>query len=65
MQLTVSAGRCLEQKRALYRLIAENLTRDAGVRPQDAWVNLVEVTKENWSFGEGLASYAPAEAATT
>lgn len=64
VQITVSAGRSLERKRALYRLVAEYLARDAGVRPQDAWVNLVEVAKENWSFGEGLASYAPAEAAT-
>jgi phenylpyruvate tautomerase PptA (4-oxalocrotonate tautomerase family) len=64
VQLTVSAGRSLEQKRALYRLIAGYLAREAGVRPQDAWVNLVEVAKENWSFGDGLASYAPAEAAT-
>ena len=30
--------------------------------PEDAWINLVEVAKENWSFGNGVASYAPAEA---
>jgi hypothetical protein len=62
VQPTVSAGRSLEQKRALDRRIAEHLARDAGVRAQDAWVNLV--ARENWSFGEGLASYAPAEATT-
>jgi hypothetical protein len=33
-----------------------------GLRREDAWVNLVEVAKENWSFGNGVASYAPAEA---
>ena len=64
VQITVSAGRTLEQKRRLYRLIAEHLQREAGVRPGDAWVNLLEVAKENWSFGEGVASYAPAETAT-
>jgi 4-oxalocrotonate tautomerase len=64
VQITLSAGRTLEQKRALYRRIAANLAAAVGLRPQDAWVNLVEVAKENWSFGNGVASYAPAEAQT-
>lgn len=49
---------------ALYRRIAANLGTAVGLRPQDAWINLVEVAKENWSFGNGEASYAPAEAQT-
>jgi len=57
VQITFSAGRSLEQKRALYRRIAERLS-DLGVRPADVWVNLVEVARENWSFGNGIASYA-------
>ena len=61
VQITLSAGRTLEQKRALYKRIAANLAAAVGLRPQDAWINLVEVAKENWSFGEGVASYAPAE----
>ena len=64
IQITLSTGRTLEQKRALYRRIAENLHAAVGLRRQDAWVNLVETAKENWSFGNGLASYAPAEAET-
>ena len=64
IQVTLSAGRTLEQKRALYRRIASNLGTAVGLRPEDAWVNLVETAKENWSFGNGLASYAPAEAET-
>ena len=32
-----------------------------GMRREDVWVNLVEVAKENWSFGNGVASYAPQE----
>ena len=63
VQITASAGRGLAQKRALYRLIAEHLGREAGVRREDVWVNLVEVATENWSFGNGIASYAPAEEA--
>jgi phenylpyruvate tautomerase PptA (4-oxalocrotonate tautomerase family) len=40
--------------------IADNLA-DLGLRREDAWINLVEVAKENWSFGLGEASYAPPE----
>jgi len=58
IQLTVSEGRSLEQKRRLFRAIAERLTRDPGVRPDDVFINLIEVRKENWSFGNGLAQYA-------
>ena len=61
VQITLSVGRTLAQKRALYRAIAGNLAKAVGLRPQDAWINLVEVAKENWSFGNGAASYAPAE----
>jgi 4-oxalocrotonate tautomerase len=60
IQITISAGRTLAQKRALFRRIADNLSA-LGLRREDAWVNLVEVAKENWSFGLGEASYAPAE----
>jgi phenylpyruvate tautomerase PptA (4-oxalocrotonate tautomerase family) len=62
-QITISAGRSLEKKRALFRRIADNL-QALGVRREDEWVNLVEVAKENWSFGNGVASYAPGEAQT-
>jgi 4-oxalocrotonate tautomerase len=60
VQITLSVGRTLAQKRALYRAIATNLGTAVGLRPEDAWINLVEVAKENWSFGNGVASYAPA-----
>lgn len=63
IQITLSAGRSLEKKRKLYRSIAHNLAA-LGVRREDVWVNLVEVAKENWSFGNGVASYAPAETAS-
>jgi phenylpyruvate tautomerase PptA (4-oxalocrotonate tautomerase family) len=61
VQATISAGRTLEMKRALYRAIARNLHEAVGLAPGDVWINLVEVAKENWSFGNGLASYAPEE----
>ena len=65
VQITLSVGRSLAQKRALYRAIAGNLAKAVGLRPEDAWINLVEVAKENWSFGNGDASYAPVEAVTS
>jgi len=60
VQITISSGRSLAKKRALFRRIADNLVA-LGLRREDVWVNLVEVAKENWSFGNGIASYAPAE----
>ena len=58
IQLSVSEGRSLEQKRRLFGTIAERLARDPGLRPDDVLINLIEVRKENWSFGNGLAQYA-------
>jgi phenylpyruvate tautomerase PptA (4-oxalocrotonate tautomerase family) len=58
IQITISQGRTVEQKKALFAAIAKNLTNDADVRPEDVFVNLLEVPKENWSFGNGIAQYA-------
>jgi 4-oxalocrotonate tautomerase len=60
IQLTVSNTRTVDKKRALYRKIVENLTADPGLRPEDIFINLVEVLPENWSFGHGVAQYAVA-----
>jgi len=58
IQLTVSNTRTVEQKKALYRRIVERLGKTPGLRPQDIFLNLLEVAKENWSFGNGEAQYA-------
>jgi 4-oxalocrotonate tautomerase len=58
VQITLNAGRTVEQKRALYARIAGLLAENPGVRPQDVLINLVEVPRENWSFGNGEAQYA-------
>ena len=34
------------------------LGESPGLRPEDVFVSLVEVAKENWSLGNGLAQYA-------
>jgi 4-oxalocrotonate tautomerase len=58
VQITLSTGRKLAQKRKLYQRIAEILAKKAGLRPQNLVINLVEVAWENWSFGNGEAQYA-------
>ena len=64
IELTVSQTRTLAQKKSLYRRIAERLTADPGLRPEDVFINLVEVATANWSLGHGLAQYATERIAT-
>jgi phenylpyruvate tautomerase PptA (4-oxalocrotonate tautomerase family) len=58
IQITLSEGRTEEKKKLLYKTIAESLNRELAVRLEDVFINLVEVKKENWSFGNGIAQYA-------
>lgn len=58
VEITLNAGRTVEIKKNLYADIAARLERGAGVRPDDVLISLLEVTKENWSFGGGRATYA-------
>jgi 4-oxalocrotonate tautomerase len=60
VQIVLNAGRTVAVKKALYARIADNLAA-AGLRREDVIVSLVEVAKENWSFGGGVMSYPPAE----
>jgi 4-oxalocrotonate tautomerase len=59
IQITLNAGRTVEKKRAFYKAIADGLHEKLKLRREDVFINLVEVSKENWSFGNGLAQYAP------
>ena len=38
----------------LYQGIVDGLVTSIGIRPEDVFINLVEVKKENWSFGNGM-----------
>lgn len=58
VQIVLNQGRTVEVKKALYARLAEALAA-TGVRKEDVLVSLVEVPKENWSFGGGLMSYPP------
>ncbi|WP_345815477.1 tautomerase family protein [Paraburkholderia sp. PREW-6R] len=58
IQITLNNTRTLEQKKALYERMANELAESPGLRREDVLINLVEVLKENWSFGNGIAQYA-------
>jgi len=57
LQLTVSDTRTVEQKKELYRRIVSLLGKNPGIKPQDVFINLVEVDISDWSFGNGIAQY--------
>ncbi len=58
IQVTLNEGRTVEMKRAFYKAIADGLHDRLMLRREDVVINLVEVKKENWSFGNGEAQYA-------
>jgi 4-oxalocrotonate tautomerase len=55
---TLNEGRTVAAKQAFYRAVAVGLRDRVGLRVQDVTISLVEVAKENWSFGNGEAQYA-------
>ena len=57
IQITLSIGRSVELKKAFYKRIVDDMHTQLQVRPDDVVINLVEVAKENWSFGGGIAQY--------
>ena len=59
IQITLNKGRTLDQKKALYARVAELLAEEPGIRPDNVFINLVECGKEDRSFGNGIAPYAP------
>lgn len=58
IQITLNQGRSVDLKKAFYRRIADDLNTRLGMRRQDVFINLIEVAKENWSFGNGEMQYA-------
>jgi 4-oxalocrotonate tautomerase len=57
IQVTLNEGRTLDLKRAFYKAVADGLHAHLGLRREDVFINLVEVKKENWSYGNGEAQY--------
>ena len=60
IQITLNQGRTTELKKKFYQRIADDLVAELGMRKQDVFISLVEVNKENWSFGNGEMQYGPA-----
>ena len=58
IQITLNEGRTVEVKKAFYKALAERLNQELDLRMEDILINLVEVKKENWSFGNAVAQYA-------
>jgi 4-oxalocrotonate tautomerase len=58
IQLTLNEGRSVEVKKAFYKAVADGMHARLAIRKEDVFINLVEVKKENWSFGNGEAQYA-------
>ncbi len=58
IQVTLNEGRTVEKKQAFYKAVADGLHERLARRREDVFINLVEVKKENWSFGNGIAQYA-------
>ena len=58
IQITMNEGRTTQVKKALYKTVADKLNSQLAIRKEDVFINLVEVNKENWSFGNGIAQYA-------
>jgi 4-oxalocrotonate tautomerase len=58
VQIFLLPGRSVEQKKSFYKAVADGLHTGVGLRREDVFIGLVEVPKENWSFGNGQAQYA-------
>jgi phenylpyruvate tautomerase PptA (4-oxalocrotonate tautomerase family) len=58
IQIIVFSTRTPEQKKALFKRIAELLGDKPGIRPEDVFVVVVDAAPANWSVGNGLQQFA-------
>ena len=61
IQVTWNAGRTIGVKKAFYAAVADGIHQKTGIRKEDVFINLIDVARENWSFGNGEMQYAPTE----
>ncbi|WP_338539808.1 tautomerase family protein [Paenibacillus tundrae] len=57
VQITLNAGRSADVKKEFYAELAEQLHQQRDIRKEDVFINLIEVTKDNWSYGNGEAPF--------
>ena len=51
VQITLNQGRSPELKQQFFRTLSAALAESTPFRPENIFINLVEVARENWSFG--------------
>jgi phenylpyruvate tautomerase PptA (4-oxalocrotonate tautomerase family) len=61
VHITLRRGRATELKQKLYREITSLLAQRAGIQPDDVMIVLAENDSSDWSFGQGVAQYVPAQ----
>jgi 4-oxalocrotonate tautomerase len=59
IQVTWVSGRSIDVKKRFFHQIANDIHEKGGVRKEDVWINLVDTSREDWSFGNGEMQYAP------
>ncbi len=59
IQVTWNSGRSVDVKKAFYESVARGIAEKTGIRIQDVWISLIDVAREDWSFGNGEMQYAP------
>src|ERR1700748_1034419 len=59
IQVTWNSGRSIDVKKAFYKAVAQGISEKTGIRIQDVWISLIDVAREDWSFGNGEMQYAP------
>lgn len=55
VQITLNQGRSPELKSRFFASVTDSICAATAVRPEDVFINLVEVARENWSFGQRTA----------
>jgi 4-oxalocrotonate tautomerase len=59
IQVTWVAGRATETKKAFYERVADSIHAKTSLAKSDIFISLVDVAREDWSFGNGEMQYAP------
>jgi phenylpyruvate tautomerase PptA (4-oxalocrotonate tautomerase family) len=57
IHIVASRTRDTATKQVFYRAVVDNLSADPGLRPEDVFIIISPNDREDWSFGNGLASY--------
>lgn len=60
VQITMLAGRTLEQKRRVVKRVTDLLSQELEVKPEAVVITLIEVPRENYARGGVLKSDEPA-----